>query len=244
MIDEASSGNVTLYKVRINSKQVNALYDTGASISVMAKHFCDKLQSKPKLAKCSRNNSNASGKALIPIRECFVQLQIGKMLFRDRVIVIQNLKYEHILGQVLHRAYRLDTSYSTTGRHYITVNGKMIAEAILQVTDSPILKTKGKITVSPMSISLISVKMLPLCNTNDVCKLNFNTFELPEGVIPLDILHKVNPKTPHYLNIPILNANNSFCSISRCSPLATLMPAGKCEENQEVSWNQVQMQTF
>ena len=54
MIDEASSGNVILYKVRINNKQVNALYDTGASIHVMAKHFYDKLQSKPKLAKCSR----------------------------------------------------------------------------------------------------------------------------------------------------------------------------------------------
>ena len=39
MIDEASSGNVILYEVRINNIQVNALYDTGASISVMAKHF-------------------------------------------------------------------------------------------------------------------------------------------------------------------------------------------------------------
>ena len=39
MIDEASSGNVILYKVRINNQQVNALYDIGASISVIAKHF-------------------------------------------------------------------------------------------------------------------------------------------------------------------------------------------------------------
>ena len=90
-----------------------------------------------------------------------------------------------------------------------------------------------------MSVSVLSVKMLPLNNTNDVYKLNFNTFQLQEGVIPLDILHKVNHNTPQYLNIPIFNANNCFCSISRCSPLATLVPAGKYEEIQKVSWNQV-----
>ena len=39
MIDQASSCNVLLYKVRINNTQVNALYDTGAFISVMAKCF-------------------------------------------------------------------------------------------------------------------------------------------------------------------------------------------------------------
>ena len=39
MLDEASSGNLILYKVRINNLQVNTLHDTGASICVMAKHF-------------------------------------------------------------------------------------------------------------------------------------------------------------------------------------------------------------
>ena len=142
MIDEASSGNVILCKVRINNKQVNALYDAGVSISVMAKHFYNKLQNKPKLAKCSRSILNASGKVLIPIGECFVQLQIGKNIFRDRVIVIQSLKYKYILGQVLHRAYRFSTGYSTTGRHYITINSEMITQTILQVTNNPILKLK------------------------------------------------------------------------------------------------------
>ena len=90
-----------------------------------------------------------------------------------------------------------------------------------------------------MSISVISVKMPPLHNTNDMYELNFNTFQLLEGVIPLDILHKVNHKTPQYLNIPIPNANSSFCSILRCSPLVVLATAGKYEDIQEVSQNQV-----
>ena len=140
-VDEASSGNVILYKVRINNLQVNALYDTGSSINVMAKHFYDRLQNKPKLAKCSRNISNASGKALTPVGECFVQIQKGKKLFRERVIAIQNLKCDYILGQILHRAYRFGTGYSTTGKHYITINGEMVTEAISHITDSPIMKT-------------------------------------------------------------------------------------------------------
>ena len=129
-------------------------------------------------------------------------------------LCIQNLKCEYILGQVLHRAYRFSTGYSTMGKQYITINGKMITEAMLQVTNSHIIKTKGKITLPPMSVSVISVKMPPLYNTNDVYKLSFDTFQLPEGVILLDILHKVNHKTPQNLNIPIHNTNNSFCSIS------------------------------
>ena len=116
----------------------------------------------------------------------------------------------------------------------------MTAKAILQVTDNTIIKTNGKVTLPPMSISVIHVKTPPLCSTTDVCELNFNTFQLPKGVILLDILHKVNHKTPQNLNIPILNTNSSFCSISRSSHLATLAPAGRCEEIQEVSWNQVQ----
>ena len=157
-----------MYKVRINNQQVNAHYDTGASISVMAKHFSNKLQSKPKLAKYKRNISNASGKALRPTGECLVQLQIGKKLFRDRILVIQNLKCEYNLVQVLHRAYRYGIGYPTTGRHYITINGEMIADVISQVTDSPILKTKCKIILPPMAISVISVKTPQLHNINYV----------------------------------------------------------------------------
>ena len=58
----------------------------------MAKCFCNKLQNKPKLAKWSRNILDASGEALIPIEECFIQLQIGKKLFMDRVIDDSKLK--------------------------------------------------------------------------------------------------------------------------------------------------------
>ena len=77
---------------------------------------------------------------------------------------------------MLHRAYKCSKGYSTTGKHYIMVNGEMIAEAISQATDNPIIKTKGKITLPPMSFSVISVKTPPHHNTNNVYELNFSTF--------------------------------------------------------------------
>ena len=113
--------------------------------------------------------------------------------------MIQNLKHEYFyikfcigctdLARFLH--YR-EALYQ--------INGEMIAEAISQVTDNPIIKTKGKITLPPRLVSVIGVKMPPLHNTNDVYEINFNTFQLPEGVILLDILHKVNHKMQQNLS--------------------------------------------
>ena len=129
--------------------------------------------------------------------------------------------------------------YSSTGKHYKMVNGKMITEAISQVTDNSIFKTKGKIILPPMSASIICVKMPLLCNTNNMYELNFSTFQLPEEVIPLDIIHRVDHKMPQYLNILMLNTTYSSYSIPRSSSVATLTMAERCEEIQEVGWDQV-----
>ena len=52
--------------------------------------------------------------------------------------------------------------YFTAGKHYIMINCEMIADAILQFTDSPILKAKGKITL-PVSHSVIGIKTPTHC---------------------------------------------------------------------------------
>ena len=70
-IDEVSSDNVILYKFRVNNREVETLYDTSASISVMSKRFFEKLQNKPRLLKSNRNISIA-GEALVPVGECFI----------------------------------------------------------------------------------------------------------------------------------------------------------------------------
>ena len=66
-----------------------------------------------------------------------------------------------------------------------------------------------------MSISIEGIKTPTLQNTNNLYELNFDTFQLPEGVILLNVLHRVDNKTPQSLNILILNTNNSSCSITK-----------------------------
>ena len=211
-----------MYNVKVNNIEVEALYDTGMSISDMGKCFFDQLQVKPKLIRCNRSISGAGGEAIIPVGECFIQLQISKRTFQDRTIIIENLKHNYILDQVLQRDNRFGTGHSITGRHYITINGEMIAQSISQATPNPILKLKRL----PMSVSVVEIKIPTVPNTNNLYELNFDMFQLPEGDIPLDVLHRRDHKTPKTLNIPIRNVSNTPCSLTKSSPITTLSIVG------------------
>ena len=130
--DEVNLDNAMLYKVKVNNTKIEALYDTGASISVMSQYFFNELENKPKLIKCNRTVSGAGRGMLIPVGECFIQLQIGSKIFRDRVIVIETLTRNYILGQVLHRA----TGYSTNGRWQTLHHPKWVSACTEMLADS------------------------------------------------------------------------------------------------------------
>ena len=109
---------------------------------------------------------------------------------------------------------------------------------------TPILKIKGKVTLPPMSISVVGVKVLEVPDINNLYELNLILFQLPKGVIPLDVLHRIDHKTPKNLTIPILNTNNTTCSLTKNSPIATLVSAGFCEQVQEIRWTTLQDNTI
>ena len=56
------------------------------------------------------------------------------------------------------------------------------------------IKTKGKVTLLPMSVPIIDIKTPKISNTTNMYEVNADTFQLPEGIILLDILHRVNHK--------------------------------------------------
>ena len=62
---------------------VDALYDTGASMSCMVKRFFDTLTVKPKLIPYNQSIAGTGGKILRLVGECFIHLQVGKRVFRD-----------------------------------------------------------------------------------------------------------------------------------------------------------------
>ena len=86
-----------------------------------------------------------------------------------------------------------------------------------------------------MSMSTVKVKTPKTADSTNLYELNANTFQLPKGIIPLDVLHRVNHKVPQYLSIPILNAKNVPCSISKNMLITSMHYVEKCDEVQEIS---------
>ena len=134
----------------------------------MSHQFFNKLESIPKLISCDRSISGAGGRRLYPVGECFIQVQFGNKIFRDRVIITGNLTKDYILGQVLHRDNTFGKGYSTNDRHYITLNGEMLGQRCSQLTTNPILKTKGKIKLLRSSISAVEVRTPEIPDSNNI----------------------------------------------------------------------------
>ena len=95
-----------------------------------------------------------------------------------------------------------------------------------------------------MSVSIVEVKTPKLTDSTNLYELNADIFQLPEGIIPLDVLHRVYHKTPQYLSIPILNAKNILCDTSKNTLIASTHPSGKCIEVQEISWGRLWCDTL
>ena len=68
-------------------------------------------------------------------------------------------------------------------------------QLVSQPLDYPIIKMKGRVTLPPVSVSITEMKTPNLTNTTDLYEMNADTFYLPEGIILLDVLHRVNHKT-------------------------------------------------
>ena len=99
------------------------------------------------------------------------------------------------------------------------------------------------VTLPPITVSIIEVKTPKLTNTTNLYKVSADTFQLPEGVILLGILHRVNHKTLQHLIIPVLNANNVSCIIGENMPIASMHPVRRCEKVQDVSWSRLRCDT-
>ena len=180
---------------RVNDQTVIALFDTGTSMSVISIKLFNSLKHQPKILQCNQTLRGAGGEALIPKGECFLQIKIGKQTFRDRVVIINILNCNYIIGTVIQRSYCISTGFSTTGRQFLSVNGQMVAQSISTHSIEPIIKTKGKIKLNPHSITIVSIKTSPHIDARHVYKLN-HKFPLPSSVMPIDLVHKFDNNIP------------------------------------------------
>ena len=157
-------------------------------------------------------------------------------MFRHRVVIVNNLNCDYIIGTVIQRSYHVATGHSITGRHFLSVNRQMVVQSIPTPTTEPIIKNKGKIKLSPHSITVISIKTPPNKNTNQIYKINYR-FPLLSGMIPIDIVHRFDNKVPCELKIPILNTNNNITNITKNMALVSLRPAEKVDSIFSLGWD-------
>ena len=126
--------------------------------------------------------------------------------------------------------------YSTDSRHFIMIKGKVIAKSCHSTIGAPILKMKGKVTLKPNSISVIAVKTPKIPDTNILYEVD-SKFQLPEGIIPLNVLYRVDHKTPRKLTIHQLNTSSNSIPISKNTLIGTLSPAPKVENICSINWS-------
>ena len=72
----------------------------------------------------------------------------------------------------------------------------MLAHSCSQIVTNPILKTKCKFKLLPFSISVIQVRPPEIPENNHIYEVDFNAFQLPEGIIQLDEMHCMDHKMP------------------------------------------------
>ena len=82
----------TLYHVQIGKLKVATLFDTETSINSISSDFFRSIQHQLKVIPTNRKVVLVDGNSLGPIREVHIKFQLGKLVFHDRFIILNNLK--------------------------------------------------------------------------------------------------------------------------------------------------------
>ena len=100
----------------------------------------------------------------------------------------------------------------------------------------PIIHNAGAFHLQPRSISVIMIQTPTALDTQHIYQLDTSD-NLPLGLIPLAVDHKINHKYPKSLSIPILNTAYDTVWISRATVISTLNPVEiKSSKVSSMSW--------
>ena len=100
-----------LYKVQIGELHTDALFNTGALVNEISFKFYSKMQWL-KILPTSRKVVSADSNSLGPIGEVHLRFKIGKVVFNDRLIILNNLQCDIILGLPWQGNYRIPCTWN------------------------------------------------------------------------------------------------------------------------------------
>ena len=125
--------------------------------------------------------------------------------------------------------------FSTSGRHFILLNGKMTAQSVSSITTQLIIKCKSRTHLQVYAVTIISVKTPPNLDQPKLYKCG-ERLQLPEGVIAPRVQHKLDHKMQLELQIPLLNTNKSDVYMSKNTSIMTLHEACEVQDMCNVEW--------
>ena len=101
-----------LYNIQIDNLHTQTLFDTGASINAISLKFYSSMQRHLKMLPTSRKVVSADSDSLGPIGELHVKFKIGKPVFNDLFIILNNLQCNIILGLLWKQNYKIGCTWN------------------------------------------------------------------------------------------------------------------------------------
>ena len=193
---------------------VKALFDTDASINTLSFKFFSHIQQYVKLLSTSRKVVSADSNSLGPVSEVHLKFKVGKKVFNDVFVILNNLQRDIILGLPWQHNYRIGCTWNREGKHLLTIENKFLALSVTSQSPSQLIETKGQCTLQSRSITWISVKTPRNIQANNLLEITFSR-QLPKGLISLDVLHSIKHTQPQKMLISLLNAMNTVVKLPK-----------------------------
>ena len=229
-----------LYQTCSNGHNFIIKVDSGASRNCISKSLWNKIKVNNRLTKPNVILIGAGSSKLSLLGFSEITCLIGRFTFTEEFAVIEGMVSDMLLGIKWEHKFNIHTGWTRNENHYIS-RGKhdFIAKSINRLKSSPIIKTKGKIELSPESIALVEVQTPRDIIGNKKYQLNPEGY-LPQGIIPLDLVHSFD-KMPRAIFVPILNTSSKYENIPKGSLLGTFEPINEeVSEVQVTSWTDLE----
>ena len=186
----------------------------GASINVLSFKFFSHIQQHVRLLPTSRNVVSVGGNSLDPVSKVHLKFKVGKIDFDDVFVILNTLQREIILGLPWQCNYRISCTWNRESKHLLTIKNKFLALILTSQSANQLVKTKDQCALPSRSITWISVKTPRNIQANNLLKINLDR-QLPKGLIPLNVLHNMEPKQPQEMLIPLSNVMNTVVKLPK-----------------------------
>ena len=177
-LEEIGDKTDTVFKVFANNNQnlsINALFDTGASKSVMSYHTFSKLNLDKINSSSIPHIVGASGESLGALGKTRCKIRINDRTFHQTFIVCKHLKRPLILGRDFSIQNHMGISWTKHNTRQLTQYNEVIAETKeYHPSSRSSVSLKNKVKIPPRSCAVVDVDV----NTMEQIKVEIQPDEL------------------------------------------------------------------